>query len=229
MERDEYSGTSSCVMYPPPMQGNAGLMKFARKDKAETHVHPGFYLSGHCVRLHIQVNSWMEMIIFDANTPVDENTTRSFVVQVRNFFKWGMFDKGSVKRTLKVFQEDAQIVEALSPHYLPESLEAEVSVEQDKFMGAWRKVRKVHVEEKGWKIDTKALEPFAREKVFTIPSPARRTNPELRWALDRDEFELFYQPRVDLKTGRIAVASPLACSEILFIFQGINIIKTIFY
>jgi hypothetical protein len=51
-------------------------------------------------------------------------------------------------------------------------------------MGAWRKVRKVHVEEKGWKIDTKALEPFAREKVFTIPSPARRTNPELRWALE---------------------------------------------
>ena len=29
---------------------------------------------------------------------MDENTTRSFVVQVRNFFRWGMFDKGSVKR-----------------------------------------------------------------------------------------------------------------------------------
>ena len=184
IERGEYSGTSSCVLYPPPMKGNAGLMRFARKDKAETHVEPSFFLPGHCVRLHIKVNSWMEMIIFDANTPVDENTTRSFVVQVRNFFKWGMFDGGSVKRTLKVFQEDAEIVEALSPHYLSDTLESEVSVEQDSFMGAWRKVLRVHSEEKGWRIDTSAMEPLLKDKVFTIPSPARRANPDLRWALD---------------------------------------------
>ena len=75
-------------------------------------VSPAFYLPGHCVRLKIKVNSWMTMIIFDANTPVDENTTRSFVVQVRNFFRWGIFDKDSVKRTLNVFEQDAEIVEA---------------------------------------------------------------------------------------------------------------------
>lgn len=184
IERDEYSGSSSCVLYPPPLHGNAGFMRFARKDKAETHVHPSFNLSGHCVRLHIQVNSWMEMIIFDANTPVDENTTRSFAIQVRNFFKWGLFDKGTVKRTMKVFGEDAEIVEALSPHYLPQTLENEVSVEQDKFMSAWRKVLRNHIEDKGWKIDSQAMESLRRDKVFAIPSPARRANPELRWALD---------------------------------------------
>ena len=32
---------------------------------------------------------------------------------------------------------------------------------------------------------------------------------ELRWALDRDEFELFFQPRVHLGTGRIAGAEAL--------------------
>lgn len=184
IERDEYSGTSECVLYPPPMEGNAGLMRFARKDKAATHVYPSFYLPGHCIRLHIKINSWMETIIFDANTPVDENTTRSFVVQARNFFKWGMFDKGSVERTQKVFQEDAEIVEAISPHFLSESLEHEVSVEQDSFMGAWRKVLRTHVQIKGWKIDTRAMQPHLDEKVFTIPCPARKSNPHFRWALD---------------------------------------------
>ncbi len=183
IEATENSGASSCVLYPPQLEGNLGLMRFARRDKAETHVHPGFYLSGHCVRLHIQINAWMETIIFDANTPIDENHTRSFVVQLRNFFKWGIFDKGSVKRTQKVFGEDAAIVEALSPNYLPETLQTEVSVEQDRFMNAWRRVRKVHIE-KGWKIDSKAMEPFAGEKVFTIPSPPRRNNPDIAWALE---------------------------------------------
>lgn len=32
---------------------------------------------------------------------------------------------------------------------------------------------------------------------------------ELRWALDRDEFELFFQPRVEPKTGRVAGAEAL--------------------
>ena len=32
---------------------------------------------------------------------------------------------------------------------------------------------------------------------------------ELRWALDRDEFELFFQPRVDLERGRLAGAEAL--------------------
>ena len=124
------------------------------------------------------------MVILDAHTPVYDNTTRSFVIQVRYFFKLGICHKGSVKRTQKLLQQDEEIVESLSPHYLSDALEAEVSVEQDKFMSAWRKVLRVHSEEKGWKIDTPAMEPLIKEKVFTIPSPARRANPDLRWALD---------------------------------------------
>ncbi|GAA5525480.1 carnitine monooxygenase oxygenase subunit [Microbulbifer aestuariivivens] len=184
VDRGEYWGSSDNVLYPPQLSGNLGLMKLFRADKAATNVTPSFFLPGYCVRLHIKINSWMETIIFDANTPVDENTTRSFAIQARNFFKWRIFDFGAKKRTTKVFGEDGAIVSELSPNYLPETLEHEVSVEQDKFMSAWRMIRRKHIEEKGWKIDTKAMKPFEGEKAFTIPSPARRANPHLNWALE---------------------------------------------
>ena len=43
---------------------------------------------------------------------------------------------------------------------------------------------RTHIEEKGWKIDSKAMQPYLDEKVFTVASPGRRSNPHLRWALD---------------------------------------------
>ena len=212
VERGEYWGRSSNVLHPPQLEGNFGLMKFFRKDKQPTYVTPSFYLPGHCVRLHIKVNSWMDMVIFDANTPVDENTTRSFAIQVRNFFKWPMFDSGAIKRTRNVFQQDAEVVEALSPNYLPETLENEVSVEQDKFMGAWRVIRRKHID-MGWKIDTRAMKAYEGEKVFTIPSPARKTNPDLKWALETVPLVAGKPDLIPTKTVVGGVSEPEQAAE----------------
>jgi len=65
-------------------------------------------------------------------------------------------------------------------------------------MSAWRRVRRAHIEEKGWKIDNKAMKPFEKEKIFTIPSPGRRQNPELRWALDPVPLVPPGKPSLDL-------------------------------
>ncbi|WP_231871122.1 Rieske 2Fe-2S domain-containing protein [Halioglobus sp. HI00S01] len=40
IERTEYSGSSSCVLYPPPLEGGMGINRLFRKDKAATHVPP---------------------------------------------------------------------------------------------------------------------------------------------------------------------------------------------
>ena len=56
--------------------------------------------------------------MFDANTPVDEHTTKTFAIQVRNFFKLGIFDRGSVKRLEAVLREDTAIVEESQPFFL---------------------------------------------------------------------------------------------------------------
>lgn len=183
LDRHDTWATTTNIMYPPKLEGGFGLRRLLRKDKQETIVHNTFYISGHSIRLHIEINPRMHTLLFDANTPIDENTTRSFVVQLRNFFKWDMFDKDSVRRTLKVFKEDAHIVENASPYHLPEDLEHEVSVKQDRFMGTWRSMRRKHID-MGWEIDTEAVAAAGGKKVFCIPSPGRKQFTDVDWVLE---------------------------------------------
>jgi phenylpropionate dioxygenase-like ring-hydroxylating dioxygenase large terminal subunit len=171
LDRHEGWATSTNEMYPPQLKG--GLRRFIRKDKAKTFVHPTFYMSGNTIRMHIEANPKMHIIMFDANTPVDEHTTKTFAIQVRNFFRLGMFDKGSLKRLEKVLQEDTAIVEQTRPFYLADNLEGEVSVKSDRFMGTYRKMRRDLIEQRGWQIDTDEVEKYRGKKLFAIPSPSR--------------------------------------------------------
>jgi hypothetical protein len=125
----------------------------------------------------------MAIVMFDANTPVDQNTTRTFALQFRSFLKFRIFDKGSLKRLKRILQEDAAIVEAASPNYLPDSLANEMSVTDDKFMRTFRAARRKCIEERGWKIDTAEVEKARGARVLNIPSPARRIE-NMSWVVD---------------------------------------------
>jgi phenylpropionate dioxygenase-like ring-hydroxylating dioxygenase large terminal subunit len=181
--REEWWATHTCVMFPPQFK-DTFLRRFIRKDKQPTRVHPTFYLPGYVVRLQVDLRPGWTNIMFDANTPVDEFTTRSFAIQLRSFFRQPIFDKDAHRRLLNIFQQDAAIVEQSSPNWLPETLENELSVKEDKFMSFWRNTRRRHIEEMGWQIDTASLRPHDGFKAFTIPSPGRREHPEIKWVLD---------------------------------------------
>ncbi len=172
LDRHEGWATSTNEMYPPQLKG--GLRRFIRKDKVKTYVHPTFYMAGNTIRMHIEANPKMHIIMFDANTPVDEHTTKTFAIQVRNFFRSRFFDKGSLKRLEKVLQEDTAIVEETRPFYLADNLEGEVSVKSDRFMSTYRKMRRDLIEQRGWQIDTDEVEKYRGKRLFAIPSPARQ-------------------------------------------------------
>ncbi len=80
--------------------------------------------------------------------------------------------------------QEAASVEDASPTWRPETLEHGLSVNEDRFMSCWRRTRRRHVEEKGWQIDSAAMRPYEGFKTFTIPSPARRENPDFSWVLE---------------------------------------------
>jgi phenylpropionate dioxygenase-like ring-hydroxylating dioxygenase large terminal subunit len=183
VERHDYWCKSDNVMYPPKFE-DSWWRKRIRKEGAETHQHLTTWLPGFTIRMQVDLNEKMHLIMFDANTPVDEFETRTFMLQFRDFFKHPFFDRGSMKRLQRIAEEDLAIVEAASPNYLPDTLANEFSVKQDRFMGTWRALRRRHIEEQGWQIDTWAMQPHRGKKVFCIPSPQRQKNPQLDWVLE---------------------------------------------
>jgi len=183
IEKNEYEGKSENLQYPPQFKEN-WLRKRMRKDKQPTVTRPEWYLNGMVVKIRIDINPKMSIIMFDANTPIDEFNTRTFAIQLRNFFKHSFFDKGSRKRLRKIFGEDQAIIERAAPNYLPERLMHEMSVKDDKFMSTFRMARRRLIEQKGWQIDSHKVAEAKGRQVLTIPSPGRRENPDIEWVMD---------------------------------------------
>lgn len=182
IESGEWWGRSKNLQFPPKFKEN-WLRKRMRREGQPTNTHPCWYLPGLVARIRIDINEKMAIVMFDANTPVDEHTTRTFALQFRNFFKSPFFDAGSLKRLNKILMEDATIVEAAAPNFLPDSLANEMSVTDDKFMRTFRAARRKCVDERGWKIDNVEAAKSKGVKVLTIPSPARREE-GMSWVIE---------------------------------------------
>jgi phenylpropionate dioxygenase-like ring-hydroxylating dioxygenase large terminal subunit len=183
VDKGDHWGYSENLQYPPQFK-DGFLRKRIRKERQPTVTKPRYDHSGMVVRIQIDLNEKMSLIMFDANTPVDEHTTRTFALQFRNFFKQRIFDKGSLKRLQRILDEDAAIVEAAAPNCLPDNLANELSVKDDKFMSGFRSARRRCIEERGWKIDSEEAAKYDGKKVLVIPSPGRREMQDLDWLIE---------------------------------------------
>ena len=183
LESNDYWGRSENIQYPPQFKEN-WLRKRMRKERQPTVTTPEWFLNGLVARIRIDINDRMSIIMFDANTPVDEHTTRTFATQLRNFFKHDFFDRGSRKRLLRIFAEDTVIVERVAPGQLAADLSNELSVKDDRFMSSFRAARRKLIDRKGWRIDTVRMAQYRGQKVMAIPSPQRRLHTDFKWVMD---------------------------------------------
>ena len=120
--------------------------------------------------------------LFDCNTPVDENKTKTYWKISRNFFTQKIFDNDTTKRTLQIFNEDHAVLNHLTPVELPPGLREEFSVESDALMVAFRKKRQ-ELYAQGGGIDSQTYEDeFGDRKAAVIPCPKRREDPK-GWVL----------------------------------------------
>ncbi len=125
----------------------------------------------HVSTLDLDLPNGMKMRLFDANLPIDRETTRTFWVMARNFLPYRWADPFSRKSVLKIFLEDRPFVEAQKPEIVPEDLSAELHVKADAAQLAYRKLR-ISLIKRGWMLE----EPVEVQKprVQLIASPGRR-------------------------------------------------------
>jgi phenylpropionate dioxygenase-like ring-hydroxylating dioxygenase large terminal subunit len=105
--------------------------------------------------------------------PIDENHTRIFFVNMRNFMLKAENDGRLVKVNLNIAQEDIDLLETLDPVGTPNSTTEELLVPSDAAVMSYRGHLKTW-KDNGWCIDMDTLRAKRHNMAFAIPSPARR-------------------------------------------------------
>lgn len=119
-------------------------------------------------------NGWSIALLL-CHLPVDEHTTRTFFVQLRNFMLVPPADAFARRFSLQIIREDQPMVESQNPHVVPPEPGADLSTRSDILSIAYRKALQRYADA-GWRIDTHEVRRayVQEERVLLIPSPARR-------------------------------------------------------
>jgi phenylpropionate dioxygenase-like ring-hydroxylating dioxygenase large terminal subunit len=129
----------------------------------------------------IQFNGENNFIQYAFEAPIDETTTRTYLVNLRNIMLDPQQDEEVNRINQKVAEEDFIILENLWPIRTPDTMNKELLTDGDVILIRYREHLK-EWENRGWHIDTSALKAAEGDIAYAIPSPARRNSGN--WILD---------------------------------------------
>ncbi len=183
---DAWSAFATVDLYPPAPKGLWGMLWRARtglKERPPVRTTTGWILPN-IVKLHVTLPIG-ELVSYASNIPIDETTTLTKFFSLRSFFTGRWADRNALARSLKIYEQDAAVMEKVRPELLPFDLSAELNVRSDLLGLAYRR-RRQELAEKGWLLsDADVVTSDASKRTATvIPSPARRDNPDFAraWA-----------------------------------------------
>ncbi|MEO8444062.1 MAG: aromatic ring-hydroxylating dioxygenase subunit alpha [Gammaproteobacteria bacterium] len=114
-------------------------------------------------------------------TPVDETRVRRFLIQARNVQLDPKVDEQLRPANDSAEREDRVVIEKLRPAESPTDTQHEFMVADDAIMVRYRE-RLREWEQRGWRIDTEAVNRQRQRFAFAIPGPTRRQGGS--WVLD---------------------------------------------
>lgn len=169
------------ISRPPP---RAGAWAQMRKERANVRSDLTFYIPGFTLYGSIQIGApGFCNVFYSMGTPIDEETTKVYLIAFRNFLLDPDKDKDHLQRNLRNVFQDKAIAEGHFPKRAPDVPSWPViNVDrEDRLMQTyWQLMRTLRA--RGWQLDRVALDALDRNgDVRVIPSPARRAVPAGDW------------------------------------------------
>jgi phenylpropionate dioxygenase-like ring-hydroxylating dioxygenase large terminal subunit len=161
------------VRLNPPARNVRGLWKWIYRKEPQDIVTSTSWFLPSLNKIHVRLPMG-DMIIYDTNVPIDENTTLTKFVAFRSFFTGAWADRDAVRRTLRIFVQDQAVVEGQRPELLPHDISGELHMRSDAMSVAYRR-RRQELLDQGWGIESdRVVGSGPRTEATVIPSPARR-------------------------------------------------------
>ncbi|HSN72791.1 MAG TPA: hypothetical protein VLT59_14845, partial [Steroidobacteraceae bacterium] len=174
-----WGASGEITMYPPKP---GGLWGWRTPDRPPVKTSPHFHICGVLVGLKLEITAKMTIWIYTAHSPIDESTTRAWWMMGRNFLRSPLFDRNTVRRNRRIFEQDAAVIEHVRPVHVPGNAREEVTVKSDALQIEFRRLVR-RLEAAGWKIDSERLaREFGDRRAATLPCPARRKS--TAWVID---------------------------------------------
>jgi phenylpropionate dioxygenase-like ring-hydroxylating dioxygenase large terminal subunit len=144
---DDWSASARTLSKPPK---RAGLLKLiVKRDRPFSSATLTAHLPN-INRIHLDFNfRGYQYIYFASNIPVDENTTLTKWIGLRNFLPQAWADWNSRKNTNDTYREDKAVIESQVPRVVP--LTGEILLASDSLQLAYRKLIRQCVE-RGWAV-----------------------------------------------------------------------------
>ncbi len=181
IEDSEWSSGFITQYFAPPlkddkMKAASGRSQDAVIEAGSSHHGP----SAICTKIHPTAEVFIHQHVF--KVPVDEQKTRTFLVQTRNFLLEPEHDARFLERNDVVAGQDAEVLAALHPPLTPPTNRHEFLLPADAAVVRYRE-KLDRWEARGWRIDAETVGRTRRRAAYAIPSPGRRARPS-GWVLD---------------------------------------------
>lgn len=132
-----------------------------------------FHMSGLTVMIHQKITPQISQVIFSCKTPISPTETTTFWIQARNYKLEPEHDEERRRGIIAVYEQDAAIVEYLTPEFVPSGMADELSVVSDRLPVRFRAMVK-ELAGRGWEVDAHALARPHDGPARVVPCPARR-------------------------------------------------------